>query len=187
MAPGLGVAALGLAIIGGQARPRSASPAAQPCVRAVLVDGQLRCDDELPASPALLCIGRGAGRGAGSGPGGAQLPTALHVEPIAAGDVFETAQLCAHRAHPGVWSDGRRRGRSRMSPSDLAALNQPVNINRASVSELTSLPRVGPVLARRIVEGRPYADPDALLRVRGIGPATLRRVRARVTVEPSPP
>lgn len=74
-----------------------------------------------------------------------------------------------------------------MSPSDLAALNQPVNINRASVSELTSLPRVGPVLARRIVEGRPYADPDALLRVRGIGPATLRRVRARVTVEPSPP
>ena len=74
-----------------------------------------------------------------------------------------------------------------MAPSDLAALHQPVDINRASVSELTSLPRVGPVLARRIVEGRPHADVDALLRVRGIGPATLKRVRGRVVVELSPP
>ncbi|MCB9712512.1 MAG: helix-hairpin-helix domain-containing protein [Myxococcales bacterium] len=69
-----------------------------------------------------------------------------------------------------------------MAPERLSALQQPVELNRASEAELTSLPRIGPVLARRIVEGRPYAEVDELLRVRGIGPATLRRLRPRVRV-----
>lgn len=175
MAPGLGIAALGLAMVWGQGQPGAASPAPRPCARAALVDGQLRCDDELPAVLASLCAdaGGGAGAGPGAGPG-----LDDRSEPLVAGDVVDTAQLCAHR---GVVVDGETPGRSRMAPEDLVALDQPVDLNRASPLELTSLPRIGPVLARRIVEGRPYRDLDALGRVRGIGPATLHKLRSRVT------
>ncbi|MEX1361822.1 MAG: helix-hairpin-helix domain-containing protein [Nannocystaceae bacterium] len=74
-----------------------------------------------------------------------------------------------------------------MPPAELAALRQPVPLNRASEQELTSLPRVGPVLARRIVESRPFASVDELLRVRGIGPVTLERLRPRVRIDDSAP
>ncbi|MEZ0348015.1 MAG: ComEA family DNA-binding protein [Thermus sp.] len=57
---------------------------------------------------------------------------------------------------------------------------EPVSLNRASLEELESLPGVGPVLARRIVEGRPYGRVEDLLRVKGIGPATLERLRPYV-------
>jgi competence protein ComEA len=56
-----------------------------------------------------------------------------------------------------------------------------VDINRADWPELSQLPGIGPTLARRIIESRqsegPYQDHDDLLRVRGIGPKTLERLR----------
>lgn len=56
-----------------------------------------------------------------------------------------------------------------------------VDLNAAEWPELAQLPEVGPVLARRIVESRrvdgPYETPADLLRVNGIGPKTLERVR----------
>lgn len=55
-----------------------------------------------------------------------------------------------------------------------------VSLNRASLAALEGLPRVGPVLARRIADGRPYATVEELLRVPGVGPVTLDALRARV-------
>lgn len=56
-----------------------------------------------------------------------------------------------------------------------------VDINRADWPELALLPHVGRVLARRIVESRerdgPFADHNELLRVKGIGPKTLARIK----------
>jgi len=56
-----------------------------------------------------------------------------------------------------------------------------VDINAAEWPELAELPQIGEILARRIVESRaevgPYGDHDDLLRVRGIGPRTLERLR----------
>ncbi len=61
-----------------------------------------------------------------------------------------------------------------------------VDPNRAGEAELQTLPGIGPALARRILESRrkegPFRGPEDLLRVRGIGPATLERIRARVRV-----
>jgi len=66
-----------------------------------------------------------------------------------------------------------------MSPAWIKALALPVDVNRASAAELESLPRIGPVLAGRIVEGRPYGRLDDLDEVKGIGPKTLARLETR--------
>jgi hypothetical protein len=163
-AAGLAVALVALALVHAQVGPRPPGPPPRPCTRAGLVDGRLRCDGELPVDPAALC------------PGPAR--PAAH-EPIAGGDALDTAQLCAR---PFASPYEPAHGWSRMPPDDLAALAQPVDVNRASRPELESLPRVGSTLARRIVEGRPYADVDALARVRGLGPITVQRLRDRAVV-----
>jgi len=55
-----------------------------------------------------------------------------------------------------------------------------LNINTASVQELTALNGIGEVLAQRIVEYRekngPYHDTSALLNISGIGPTKLNDI-----------
>jgi competence ComEA-like helix-hairpin-helix protein len=58
-----------------------------------------------------------------------------------------------------------------------------VNVNTATVAELEALPGIGPVLARRIIEGRPYRSVEELDRVKGIGPKRLKEIRPLVTVD----
>jgi competence protein ComEA len=57
-----------------------------------------------------------------------------------------------------------------------------VDLNTASERLLTTLPGVGPVTARRIIEARPFHRVEDLLRVPGIGPARLEQLRLRVTL-----
>jgi competence protein ComEA len=56
-----------------------------------------------------------------------------------------------------------------------------VDINAAQWPELAELPDIGETLARRIVESRaaegPFGDHGDLLRVNGIGPRTLEKLR----------
>ena len=56
-----------------------------------------------------------------------------------------------------------------------------VDINKADWPEFAELPVVGETLARRIVDSRatvgPFGDHHDLLRVRGIGPRTLERLK----------
>jgi len=60
-----------------------------------------------------------------------------------------------------------------------------VDLNRADLEALQTLPGVGPALARRIVDARQermFTSVDDLGRVKGIGPATIERFRSRATV-----
>ena len=61
----------------------------------------------------------------------------------------------------------------------------PVDLNRATESELDVLPGVGPATAAAIVAHRgangPFSRVDDLLEVRGIGPAKLEALRDLVT------
>ena len=63
-------------------------------------------------------------------------------------------------------------------------MTRPININMASAEQLESLPGIGPVLARRIVEWRervgPFERVDDLVEVPGVGPRVLERLRGRV-------
>lgn len=81
----------------------------------------------------------------------------------------------------GPWtrSGGRGSGRQPSGPS------QPVNVNAASAQELEALPGIGPKLAQHIVEYRtqhgPFACPEDLEKVDGIGPATVEKIRPYVS------
>ena len=63
-----------------------------------------------------------------------------------------------------------------------------VDINAATVDQLTALPGIGPSLARRIVAFReehgPFRRVEDLLKVRGIGEKSFQKLRARVRVQP---
>ena len=76
-----------------------------------------------------------------------------------------------------------KRGGSKLSAQGSAGR---VRINSASVSELQSLPGVGPALAQRIIAERSrgrFASAEDLLRVSGIGKAKLEKMRAYVEVD----
>lgn len=55
--------------------------------------------------------------------------------------------------------------------------------NKATAEELATLPEVGPVMAQHILEARskkPFAKPEDLLEVKGIGKKTLEKMRPRL-------
>lgn len=56
-----------------------------------------------------------------------------------------------------------------------------VNLNSASQEQLEALPKIGPALAGRILQGRPYRSLADLDRVKGIGPSTLSALAPLVT------
>lgn len=58
---------------------------------------------------------------------------------------------------------------------------QRVSINNADSWTLQRLPGVGPALAGRIIQGRPYHTVEQLLNVSGIGPATFARLEPLIT------
>lgn len=85
---------------------------------------------------------------------------------------------------PGV---AVRPGRGPATPGSVVGEAAPnrIDVNRADEGRLQELSGIGPALARRIVEFRaargPFLRLEDLLEVPGIGPATLERIRDRVT------
>lgn len=97
---------------------------------------------------------------------------------------------------------GGEDGSPRMSPQGPAAprgpggalesLNPrtaaPLDLNTATAADLEALPFVGPYMAGQIVAHRtshgPFTAVDSLVRVPGVGPATLARIRDRLRVGP---
>lgn len=62
----------------------------------------------------------------------------------------------------------------------------PININRATASELDALPGIGPVIASRIIDYRktngPFHSVDDLQKVSGIGSAKFAQFKSKVRV-----
>jgi competence ComEA-like helix-hairpin-helix protein len=76
--------------------------------------------------------------------------------------------------------------------ASLLSLSEPkkINVNAADVAELCELPGVGECYAGRLVAYReehgPFEEPEDLLAVKGIGPATLEKMRPFITCKAPP-
>lgn len=90
-------------------------------------------------------------------------------------EVAERGPAGTHRRSPRARREGPHGGVDRV-----------IDVNRAGIDELQRLPGVGPVLAARIIAARPYVSVQDLGRVKGVGPATLERLRTRVSVGRAP-
>ncbi|MCS7312568.1 MAG: helix-hairpin-helix domain-containing protein [Acidobacteria bacterium] len=92
------------------------------------------------------------------------------------GLLLSLAVILGHLSAPAGWTQAN-------PPS---AETQLVNINKANVQELTSLPGIGPKIAQRIVEYRtqhgPFKRKEELLNVQGIGPKKFERLKDRITL-----
>ncbi|MFN3821269.1 MAG: ComEA family DNA-binding protein, partial [bacterium] len=66
-----------------------------------------------------------------------------------------------------------------------------INVNDADRSQLETLPGIGPVKAQAIIDYRqrygPFRSVDELIKVKGIGPKTLEKIRPFVTISSSDP
>ncbi|MEM9067794.1 MAG: helix-hairpin-helix domain-containing protein [Myxococcota bacterium] len=102
--------------------------------------------------------------------------------------VVAALSLRAVRAHspPATPQAFAKTAEPRLSAAAAALRDgRPLDLNEATATDLELLPRVGPAIAGRIVEARPFDSVDDLLRVRGIGPRTLARLRPMVMVSPT--
>ena len=68
-----------------------------------------------------------------------------------------------------------------LTPGPVRPTTSKVNLNTASPAELESLPRIGPAMSKRIIEGRPYRSLEDLDRVKGVGPKLLETLAPLVT------
>ena len=69
----------------------------------------------------------------------------------------------------------------------LADVSGVVNVNTASAEELEQLPGIGASRARALIEAREarggFASVDELVEVKGIGEASLERMRPHLTID----
>ncbi|MDP2681331.1 MAG: helix-hairpin-helix domain-containing protein [Deltaproteobacteria bacterium] len=93
----------------------------------------------------------------------------------------------------GIWSESdpdqitELRAKQRSEEQELQELQNQVkkakspqgllDLNTATEKELQSIKRIGPVLAARIIAGRPYKSVDDLQKVKGIGQKKLEKIR----------
>lgn len=70
--------------------------------------------------------------------------------------------------------------------AEFPGIDAKVNINTAGRDDFESLPGIGPKKAAAVLEYRdqngPFASPDDLLNVNGIGPVTLDRIKNLITI-----
>ena len=62
--------------------------------------------------------------------------------------------------------------------------DKPVDINNASEKELTTLPGVGPKIAKEIIAARPFHSTDDLKKIKGIGDKTFATLKPHVVCSP---
>jgi competence protein ComEA len=69
----------------------------------------------------------------------------------------------------------------KVAPAKLAP-GEKVNINTAPKEKLDALPGIGPVKAQAIIDGRPFAKPEDIMKVKGIKQGEYNKIKDIITV-----
>ena len=75
--------------------------------------------------------------------------------------------------------DIKKQDKDKRDTGDTPCLRNSININTASKQELEKLIEVGPGIAGKIIESRPFCSLDDLLKVSGIGTTTLQKIKSQ--------
>ncbi len=96
-------------------------------------------------------------------------------------------RVASHRHEPGdpLIDESDSEGQHPGATAGPRPLPRPksIDLNAATEDELRTVPGIGPVLARRIIAGRPYYRVDGLGKVTGIGAKRLSQIRPFVRVD----
>jgi competence protein ComEA len=87
------------------------------------------------------------------------------------------------KAVPAVKPAEKKAPAATPTPSAVA----PVDLNMADQKALESLPGIGPALAKKIMEGRPYQSADDLSRIKGMNKSKIDAIKDKVTVAAAKP
>ena len=107
-------------------------------------------------------------------------------------------EISAMLKRVGIWSESdpdriaEFRAKQRREDQELKKLQDRIkkakspkgllNINTASKEELMSIKGIGPVLAKRIIARRPYKTVAGLIKVKGISPKKLEKIRPYIVI-----
>jgi competence protein ComEA len=108
-------------------------------------------------------------------------PRAVGIPQVVRQNFVETAPVGNTLKATGSESDSKSTGSkstgSKSTGSSVQAfVPDKVNVNTATLEQIVALPSVGPTLAQRIVDGRPYQALADLDKVKGIGPKLLEKL-----------
>ncbi|GAA0323276.1 ComEA family DNA-binding protein [Psychrobacter aestuarii] len=103
--------------------------------------------------------------------------------------LFGISSAANARTPPLCYADAKSAYKAMTTQAQKQAISlesQPININRASEAELTTLQGIGSSKARAIILYREmfggFAKPEDITKVKGIGDATFTKNRARIRV-----
>jgi endonuclease YncB( thermonuclease family) len=111
-------------------------------------------------------------------------------------DALKDAELVAARRGRSIWaytdwdavaaqrSQQRREDAETRIATGTAPPTRALDLNSAARDQLMRIPGIGEHYANAIIENRPYRAVDELLRVNGIGPKRLERLRKWVKIGP---
>ena len=90
---------------------------------------------------------------------------------------FHPEKVAASVTDPDAETSAGTIAPARTVSSAAATTDGKLDVNAASSADLLAIPGIGPVLAQRIVEARPFQSADDLINVKGIGPKKYEAIR----------
>lgn len=94
----------------------------------------------------------------------------------------ERAPVAAPKAVPAK-SPTPATGKAITPSTAKLAPGEKVNINTATKEKLGALPGIGPAKAQAIIDGRPYAKPEDIMKVKGIKKGIYDKLKDLITVQ----
>ncbi|MEP6820740.1 MAG: helix-hairpin-helix domain-containing protein [Chthoniobacterales bacterium] len=165
-------------VANGLARVHGVAPAASESFAPKEMKANLR---RLEAEAKRLKIG---GWGVASGRMNARVASAAGKKPMDSFDAFfhpdrALATPVPAPAAPSLVAAGTRAAKRPIALPAAAKTSDLLDPNLATIAELVRLPGIGPVLAQRIIEARPFKSADGLRQVKGIGKKKFAQIRPR--------